>query len=282
MTRLPVPPPNPTQSIPAPPGLARPHILGLAVGRMGSGKTHLAASYVKALRDAGSFTRVFLISPTYHTNRHLWDWIPVDPADAFTELSQAGAALNEIVRRIRADHAAYQANAQHWKAHEKHIRGVPLTHQERMLLEQMGPPLTRLEVIRPCIILDDLQSTPLFNSSEFRSVIWRMRHICHDPQVGTSFFVLCQSLKNGFPRALRSCVNLWLLFPTRDQTVLKDIASEVSGRVTTQEFNRMFEYATDSTVPGNDHPFMTIDLTQPPDLVFRRKLLEPLRPADFR
>lgn len=280
--KLPVPPKNPTAPIPAPPGMARPHFLALAVGKMGSGKTTTAASYVKALRDAGSFNRVFLISPTYFSNRHLWAWIPCDPSDCFTELSQAGEALQEIVRRIKAAHLAYKTNAAHWEAHEKHTRGGVLTHQERVMLEQMGPPLSRLELIRPCVILDDLQSTQMFNSSAFKSLVLRMRHVCHDPQVGLSFVVLCQSLKNGFPRALRSCVSLWFLFATRDTTVIKDIAQELSGRISPEEFTRMFEYATDPSAPGNEHAYMCIDLTQGGDLTFRRKLVEPLRPADFR
>lgn len=277
--RLPVPPKNPTAPIPHPDGMVQPHMLALSVGRMGQGKTWLSASYIKAMKDFGSFNKVYLLSPSYATNKTLWDWLEVDPSDAFTEISQAPRALNEVVKRIQAYHAAYKLNMKHHEAYEKHRRGEVLTIAEQQMLEHHGPPLTKMDVIRPICVIDDLQASPLFNTPAFRSLILRMRHLGSDPQIGCSFWIICQSLRSGLPRQLRSCVSLWFLFPTRDQTVIKDISSECAGHVGAKEFAAMFEYATHDQ---GDHPFLTIDLTQrDPAKVFRRKLEEYLDPDDF-
>lgn len=151
-----------------------------------------------------------------------------------------------------------------------------------MQLENWGVPKEHMEIIRPCIILDDLQGSPIFNNTgNFRSTVLRMRHLGSDPQIGASFFVITQSLRAGFPRSLRSTVGLWFLFGTKDRTVIRDIAMEVSGRVSLKQFQKMFAYATEER-PGNDHPFLTIDLTQRDESrVFRRKLEEYLNPRDF-
>lgn len=67
-------------------------VLANHMGGMGSGKTHFAAQLIRAYVDTGSINRVFLVSPTYFTNAHLWS-CGVDPEECFTEISQAPEPL---------------------------------------------------------------------------------------------------------------------------------------------------------------------------------------------
>lgn len=251
--------------------------LTLILGSMGSGKTHVCSQLLGRTK-----TPVALISPTYWTNANLWtDYLGIQPDDVFVNLAQAPAALDEVVRRIKMEHKAYKANEEHVEAYEAHRQGRPLSIQQQALLEQHGAPKTKVELIRPCVVLDDLQASRLMSSKSFQSLVLRMRHVCASPQVGLSFYILSQSLKNGaLPRALRCCVGLWIVFPTRDQSVIRNIWTEVSGRVTWDEFKSMFMHCTS----GDDRPYLVIDLTQGgnPKKTFKRTLQgEWLDPSAF-
>lgn len=277
------PPSNPTQPVPVPEGWPRLPVLANLVGGMGSGKTHLCAQLIRAYLDRGSINRVFLVSPTYFTNNHLWTYCGVDPEDCFTEIGQAPQAVEEIVRRIRADHKAYVQQREYKEAHMAWRGGRPLTMKQRSLLEncEFRAPQADVALIRPVIVLDDLQASPLMSQRSFHSLILRMRHICHSPQVGTSFIILSQSLKNGaLPRSLRSCVGLWCIFPTRDRTVAKDLWAELSGRITWREFQNLLEHST----TGEGRPYLVADMTQGgnPKTTFKRSLQGSwLDPSDF-
>lgn len=260
------PPMNPSKGIEVPPGWVgpKPIISALVEGQKGSGKTHIVAQIVRKYVDAGLITRVFVVTPTYFTNQHLFTFCGVQPEDAYLNASQGEAALKDIVRKIRFEHDTWRTAHEHQEIWMKFKAGKTLMMSERMLLESWNgnqPPMPG-KLIRPCLILDDLQSTPLLtNSKYFINLMLRARHVCHSPQVGLNVFTLCQSLKSGQPRALRSNNNYIIIFPTRDRTVLlQDIYPEVSGKLSKSQFLAIFERATSS----GQHSHLVIDMTQNP------------------
>lgn len=263
-------PENPHTPTEVPEGLPRPG-MALILGSPGQGKTSICAQLLRAYLDAGVHTRVYLISPTFHTNRHVWEHAGVRPEDAFIGVHQGVQALEEILRRIKAEHATFQRSEQHWAAWEKHQKGEALTPHERSLLEMLGRPLVHLPMPRPAIVLDDVQATKVCSSRVFQSVAVRRRHLVHDPPSPTGLIILSQSLKSGaLPRAMRSMCDLVICFPTRDPSVLKDIFSELASRCTWEQFQRVFNHATS----GEGRPYLVVDMTRGfnPAKTFRRTL----------
>jgi hypothetical protein len=152
--------------------------------------------------------------------------------------------------------------------------GHPLTLAESLKLKQYGtqPPREHTPLIRPCLILDDLSHSRLFQSKFFINLCLRNRHVCHDPQVGLNIIVATQSVKAGLPRVLRGNCNLWVLFPTRDRSIIRqDIWPEVSGRITRQAFEDLFHYCSQG-----EHTYMVVDQTQAdPRKIFRKTFQGP-------
>jgi hypothetical protein len=264
--KLPVPPRNPTSAIPVPDGApALPAVVGV-IGARGQGKSHVTAQLIKSFVDHGSIDRVFIISPTYHTNSHLWAWTGASPHDCFTAIHQAEDALKEIVRRIQAQKAQWSTRQEYEEAVEAHRSRRTLTMKQRSFLENTPPP--KVDLPRPAVILDDLSHSKVMNSKYLINLTLRSRHVAHNPQIGLSMFFLVQSLKAGIPRTLRSNVSAWLVFGTKDQSIVDDLHSELSGKIGKQEFTSLFHSATEAP-----HSYLVVDLTtRDPTRVFRQGL----------
>jgi len=264
--KLPVPPKNPTASIPVPDGApSLPAVFGV-VGPRGQGKSHVTAQLIKSYVDHGSINRVFIISPTYHTNSHLWAWTGANPHDCFTAIHQAEDALKEIVRLIQVQKQEWQTRKEYEEALETHRSRRPLTMKQRQYLENTPPPVAALP--RPAVVLDDLSHSKVMSSKYLINLTLRSRHVCHNPQIGLSMFFLVQSLKAGIPRTLRSNVSAWIVFGTKDQTIIDDLHSELSGKIGKQQFQSIFHLATEA-----QHSYLVVDLTtKDPTRVFRQGL----------
>lgn len=177
------------------------------------GKTHVTAQMVKAYVDHGSINRVFLVSPTYHTNSHLWAWCGVQPQDAYLKVDEAEAALRHIVQRIRDEQHAWRTH-QTWRECVALKRArKPMTSAQRMVADGVPPPDVPLP--RPIVILDDLSHSKVMSSRYLINLTLRSRHVAHNPQIGLSMVFLVQSLKAGIPRVLRSNVSAWIVFGTK-------------------------------------------------------------------
>lgn len=221
--------------------------------------------------DHGAFNWCAIVSPTYHTNSHLWEWAGIKPEDAYTDLAQAELAVQDVVEKVRRHKAEWDENRDEWDAYEASRRGKALTMKQRMLVERLHgqAPSRKVKLVRPCLILDDLSHSRLLQGSRyFINLVLRNRHVVHNPQVGLSILVICQSVKAGLPRVLRSNVNLWVIFGTRDRDIIKDVWSEVSGKISKSAFSKLFDFCT-----RKQHSYMVVDLTQRnPRHVFRKTL----------
>jgi hypothetical protein len=108
---------------------------------------------------------------------------------------------------------------------------------------------------RPVLLLDDLQGTRILTSSKpFINLLLRNRHVA--PKVPLSILIATQSLKSGIPRQLRSNVSYWVVFPTMDTTVLKDLYREISGHNSLERFSTLFRHST-----SERHSPLCVDLT---------------------
>jgi virulence-associated protein VapD len=116
------------------------------------------------------------------------------------------------------------------------------------------------------VILDDVLSNKDAFSNKKGS--WLNRAILNGRHYQLNVIVAAQHLK-AITRCIRENTQLWALFPNKNlKTVIDDIYPLVSGRLTEEEFLKLYEYATDET-----HSALVIDEKDPAaPLLFKKNL----------
>lgn len=245
-----VPPP------PHPPELFPLHSLVGFVGSCGRGKTNAVFLLAKRYLDYGSFTRVFLITPTYESNM-LWKALPkLDKQDVYEDVAGAQGAIADILVKIGQDASVFEFHQLYKKAYEKHQKGEDLKPEEEQLLRSMEYVEPRpVEQPSPLIIIDDMSNSPLFRTGSgnpFINLVLRHRHI---HKVGATLFVCVQNFKTGIPKVLRENFRVFCIFDTKDANVLEGIYNEVGSITTEDAFLQNYTLAIDR----NPHNFLTVD-----------------------
>eukprot|EP01041_Mallomonas_annulata_P009979 gene9979-20750_t len=89
-----------------PPELLKLHTLCAFIGHRGSGKTHAMVNLAKRYLDEGSFTRTFIISPSYESNPafHVLD---IEKEDIYDDHHQSLKAIEEIFEKTKTDSDDY-------------------------------------------------------------------------------------------------------------------------------------------------------------------------------
>ena len=76
------------------------------IGMRGSGKSHAMVNLTKRYLDEGSFTRVFIISPTYHSNP-IFDVLKINDEDVYTDPQASQGALTDILKKTAIEAKEY-------------------------------------------------------------------------------------------------------------------------------------------------------------------------------
>lgn len=74
------------------------HTLLIAIGKRGSGKTVAITSLLHNLKKDKALDRLFVITPTWESNKGAFEGLPVDEEDVFHEPTDE--AIEEVVKRV--------------------------------------------------------------------------------------------------------------------------------------------------------------------------------------
>ena len=243
------------------------HTLSAFIGMRGSGKTHSMVTLARKYLEDGSFTRVFIISPTYESNP-IFHVLKADKGDIYSNLNTSIADIENILKKCKQDSDDYDDYEYYMKAYSKWKRRAPLKLEEETMLENnnhMKPP----EVVprpSPLLIIDDMSHSEIYSTSRtnpFINLCLRHRHI--NGGKGISIFMAAQTFKTGIPLPLRQNIQQYFLWPTRDETQLEAMYHEVANLVDHDTFIELYQEAT-----KRPHSFLTIDNNAPhPSLQFR-------------
>lgn len=259
-------------------GLFRLHTLAAFIGPRGSGKTNAVVLLARRYLDDRSINRVFVISPTYDSNR-IFDILEPKPEDVFKNMQTCLADLNTILAKVKEMvdeyHSYEKLNSifKKWKAFLK--GGPPLPLAQYNIIENRGfKPPDFVPRPSPLLIIDDMSHSDLYTPSKkngFINLCLRHRHLF---QVGLSIFMLVQTFKTGIPKCLRQNIQQFFLWPTHDMSQLESMYDEFANMCTKEDFLEMFQRAT-----SGKHNFMTIDMNaRDPVLRFRKNFDEILLP----
>ena len=232
------------------------HTLCIASGKRGGGKSVAIANLVKKAKDKGYYDRVYLITPTYASNKQIWEIADIDEEDVYEPTMDV---LQKIIKNVEGEKAEWEAFLSRKKLHAKFkadIHDKPFdrigshnlvdyldagffepTFNDKWKYRKEQPP-------RLAVIIDDSLGTDLMarRKAGLTNLCIRHRHIADG--LGISIFMLVQSYccLGGVARAIReNCTHL-MIFKINDENQIKKIKEECDLPITDEEWIAMCNY----------------------------------------
>ena len=249
-------------------------------GKRGSGKGVAMYNMIKRFRDCGKMDRLFVISPTFNSNKKLLEEFNIDSGDIYDDLDNDKCVL-DIVSKIEAEARELETYRALMKQYQRFKRLMDRgDHISDDLLEAFydgngfPPPQHKWGGKEPVmgLIVDDAQGSNLFKSRKFQNFIIRHRHVGafeSGGALGCSVFICIQSYmaQNGCPRSVRNNITSMCLFKTKDEKELDQVSREMSGEVSPEQFVNVYNQAI-----RDPHDFLFVDLHKKPTQpsMFRR------------
>jgi hypothetical protein len=241
-----------------PPELFRLHTLAAFFGPRGSGKTNGAVLLASRYLQYGSFTRVFVVSPTYDSNP-AFEVLNADPNDVYKDLGTILVDLQDIVTKIEADALAYENELAYHEMYKRWAAERKLTVAETIRLERESyREPSEVEKPYPLIIIDDCSHSQIYSTSRsnpFVNLCLRHRHIGGEGY-GCTIFMLVQNFKTGVPKPIRQNLQQFFIWRTADRSQLEAMWEEFANLIDLETFVKLYHLAVD----GDSHNFMTVDM----------------------
>jgi len=266
------------------------HTLCIASGKRGGGKSVAVANLVKKCKDKGYYDKVYLITPTYKSNKSIWDIADIEEEDVYEPDVNVLKIITENVEQEKRDWDDFLKKKQDYKKYNKEIQQKQVNHidpDELINYYEMGfmngeKPEWKYKVERPprlAVIIDDSLGTDLMAKRTAGLVNTCIKHRHLGDGLGISIFMLVQSYcsHGGVPRPVReNCTHL-MLFKINDQKQIDKVKEECDLPVSSEEFTEMCDYA--HSIPYN---FLFIDFAaKKPCKQFRSGFDNYLRPPSI-
>jgi len=241
-----------------PPELFRLHTLSAFFGPRGSGKTNGAVLLAKRYLDYGSFTRVYIISPTYESNP-AFEVLGADPEDVYTDLGTILQSIQDIVGKIEVEAELYRDEEEYADMYARAMDGKSVSMSEQIRLEKEGyrEPVPMVRPY-PLVIIDDCSHSQIYSTSRsnpFVNLCLRHRHVGGEG-FGCSIFMLVQNYKTGVPKPIRQNLQQFFIWRTADRSQLEAMWEEFANLIDLENFVRLYHLAVDA----DKHDFMTVDM----------------------
>jgi hypothetical protein len=243
---------------PCPPELFRLHTLAAFFGPRGSGKTNGAVLLAQRYIEHGSFTRVYVVSPTYDSNPAL-EVLGADAEDVYKDLGTIISSLQDIVNKIESDASVYEDELAYAEMYKQYVQGRKLSVAAVIRLEREAyrEPV-EMEKPYPLIVIDDCSHSAIYSTSRsnpFVNLCLRHRHIGGEGY-GCSIFMLVQNFKTGVPKPIRQNLQQFFIWRTADRSQLEAMWEEFANLIDLENFVKLYHMAVDR----DHHDFMTVDL----------------------
>lgn len=269
------------------------HALVFAIAKRGGGKTVALTSLLKSLQRDKALDRLLVISPTWGSNKNMFDGLPVSEDDVYHETD--ASVVDDIVMKVKKEMDMYTEYTEKMKLRQQMLKALKATHSEsdvykinpQLMIDCFNydiigqdPPPHKWGGKRPvmALLVDDAQGSKLFGSAKFQNLCLRHRHL--GDGLGLTIMMACQTFKaqtGGMPVAIRDNTTHMLLFPTRNRESLKNVIKEVSDDIGEEEFLSAFDTATKE----GDHDFLFVDFhPKIPGRKFRKNFDEYIIPPE--
>ena len=98
------------------------HTLCIASGKRGGGKSIATANFIKSCKDKNYYDRVWLITPTYYSNKSIWDIAEIQDSDIYEPTVTVLRDITALVEAERAEWDHFLSMKELYKKLQKDIR----------------------------------------------------------------------------------------------------------------------------------------------------------------
>lgn len=248
-------------------------------GKRGGGKGVAITTYVEKLMSLGLTDRVILISPTYWSNKTIFE--PLNINEETDVIEPTKEAVKKLVELVEQDKDEYDEHIKKKKLYQKYKKmmasDTPLwSIDPEIMMEflEMGffeeaPKWKYGDDTHPpriFVIIDDAMGTELMNpKSGLVNLCIKHRHIAKGLGISLALLVQSYCAIGGIPRPIRENATLLAIFKCKDENQIEKIHQEIGADVDLEQFDKMFKYATDKP-----YGFLVIDFSpKSPDKMFR-------------
>ena len=243
------------------------HTLTIASGKRGGGKSVAIANFIKSCKDKGYYDRVWLITPTYYSNKAIWDIADISEDDTY---EPTATVLKDITSFVDAERAEWDLFLQQKELYKKFQRDIrkPINRIDSdtlMMYQDLdffeGPPQWKYDHEVPPrlgLVIDDCLGTPLLSRPSAGLVNMCIKHRHLGRGLGISIFMLVQSYcaQGGINRAIRENCTMLLLFKVNQDAQIKKLYEECDLKMSESEFVEMC-----NNVHSLDYNFLLMDFS---------------------
>lgn len=268
---------------PRDPHLPRMFFVSLAVGSRGSGKSYSIVGLLKQYEkcgivdpESGELTaqRIILFSPTIAGNPIFTALQHLSEDDIVSNYSDE--RLLEKIQDVEQERKETEKYQRLLKAYRKFLKTKSvdaLDHDDLLELAKndFEPPEPPKYPNGCCIfmVFDDLVGTDAFKStgrSALTNLVLKNRHL------RINIFIATQNLK-AIPKSIRTNTSLFVIFKfASKKIILEDLYQEVSNTLTLEQFEELYEYATQE-----EHDCLVMDFTASKEERFKKNFKSVIR-----
>jgi len=232
------------------------HTLCIASGKRGGGKSVAIANYVKKCKEKHYIDNVILITPTYNSNKMIWDIADIEEESV---LEPDMFAIKKVLQKIDLEHKEWDdflVKKEKWKNYLKDKSGAleKITNTKLLNYYTLGfldndePPVWKYPIEQPpriALIVDDCLGTDLLARRTAGLLNFCIKHRHVSRGLGCSVFMLVQTYRSegGLARAIRENTTLLLQFKVSDENQIKAIKEECDLPITDDEWFDLCAYA---------------------------------------
>ena len=276
-----LPPEKGAFTIETPEDIPKMHSMIMVSGKRGCGKWVATANFMKKLRDLGLMDRFLLISPTYNSNRQIWDIAGIDEMDVYEPEIDVLKTIIGAVEAEKEEWESFLIEKQQYMEFKREIRRKPITAIDDEILIQYqdlgffdGPPVWKYQKEVPprlFLCIDDCMGTDLFKPrAKLINFCIKHRHIADGLGISVAMLVQSYCAIGGVPRPIRENTTMLLLFKCKDENQRKKIHEEIGADIDLEKFDKMYTYAKEEPFS-----FLTVDFNpKAPEKQFRKQFDE--------
>jgi hypothetical protein len=265
-----VPPKETSGAYETNPDMPKMHCVTVIVGKRAAGKSVAAINLIEKM----GYDYTIAVSPTMNSNKELMSRLNIehtfdDPDDATTI-----DKIKDIVNGEARDLERYKYEMKEYNKLMRDIREGQNIGDDLMLKffdNDFVKPKHRWNGKKPriAVLFDDMLGSGMYSKPrKINALSTYSRHLGQLEEggsIGVSLFFLIQSFKcqtGGLNRVIRNQCTQLIVFKTKDNKELDDIADSCGGEISKDKFIQVYDYAIET---GGDHPFLFIDLHKKPN-----------------
>jgi hypothetical protein len=260
-----VPPKETSGAYETAPDMPKMHNVVVIVGKLAAGKSVAAINLIEKM----GYDYTIAVSPTMNSNKELMSRLNIEHTFEDPDDLTCIDKIKEIVNEEARDLERYRHEMKEYNKLMKDIKQGHNIGDDLMLKffdNDFVKPQHRWNGKKPriAVLFDDMLGSMIYSRPrKINALSTYSRHLgqlSEGGSIGVSLYFLIQSFKcqtGGLNRVIRNQCTQLIVFRTKDNKELDDIADSCGGEISKEKFIQVYDYAIET---GGDHPFLFIDL----------------------